>query len=118
LWELVPDELDPEDFDELAAIVIATAAAQGAVLAELSLVATVAAESGSVAAPVTIAPPTHHVDTRRLAVALSTAREDADTATQRLSRLASSEPVESSQRAYSRAIKEHPAVEGWVRQLD
>ena len=120
LWQLVPDELDPADFDELAAIVIATASAQGQTLAELSLVALVAAELGPAAAAPAAAPVgAHHLDTRRLSRALSTARESSTgDPTARLARLARSEPVESSQRAYSRAIREHPAVEGWVRGLD
>lgn len=120
LWELVPDELTPAEFDELAAVIIATASAQGQVLAELALLAVVAGELGPAAAAPAAAPVgAHHLDTSRLSRALSTARGSAgDDPSSRLARLARSEPVESSQRAYSRAIKKHPAVEGWVRQLD
>ena len=118
LWQLVPDKLDPTEFDELAAVIIGTASAQGQVLAELSLVAVVADELGpAAAAPVAAPPGAHHLDTERLSRALSTARLTGDPH-ERLARLARSEPVESSQRAYSRAIRNHRAVEGWVRQLD
>lgn len=121
LWELVPDELSPDDFDELAAVIVATASAQGAALAELSLLVAVAGELGTAAAaPAAVAPSLHHLDTGRLTRAFRTARESSTTGdpTARLARLARAEPVESSQRAYSRAIAEHPAVTGWVRALD
>lgn len=120
LWELVPDELSPADFDELAAVIVATASAQGAALAELSLLVAVAGELGpAAAAPAAAAPSLHHVDTDRLTRAFATARESSTgDPTARLARLARSEPVESSQRAYSRAIREHPAATGWVRALD
>lgn len=119
LWELVPDELDPANFDELAAVIVATASAQGAALAELSLLVAVAGELGpAAAAPAAAAPSLHHVNTERLTRAFATARESSGEPIARLARLARSEPVESSQRAYSRAIARHPAATGWVRQLD
>src|SRR5690606_22809258 len=120
LWELVPDELSPDDFDELAATIVATASAQGAALAELSLLVAVAGELGpAAAAPAAVAPSLHHLDTGRLTRAFRTARESSTgDPTARLARIARAEPVESSQRAYSRAIAEHPAVTGWVRALD
>lgn len=120
LWRLVPDELSPADFDELAAVIVATASAQGAALAELSLVVAVADELGpAAAAPAAAAPSLHHVNTERLARAFATARESSTgDPIARLARLARAEPVESSQRAYSRAIAGHPAATGWVRQLD
>ena len=115
LWQLVPDELDAETFDELAAVIIATAAAQGAVLAELSLTVELAAQTGVAVSPAAVQLPAHPVDTGRLARAVATARESPETAPVRLGRLARAEPVESSQRAYSRAIARHPGVGGWRR---
>ena len=118
LWRLVPGELDPADFDELAAVIIATASAQGAALAELSLVAVIDAQTGAVAPLTAATMPAHHLDTDRLVRALRTARESSGDPIMRLARLARSEPVESSQRAYSRALAESPVVEGWYRGLD
>lgn len=118
LWEAVGrGEIDAETFRDLAATLVARANAHGVILADLTLAGVSAAATGL---PVVVSsvPSAHYTDPDRLARALGTILGTEGDRTERLARLARSEPVETSQRAFTDGIKRSPLTEGWVRDLN
>lgn len=119
LYELVErGDLTLPEFRELAAVILAAANARGVTLAELSLYAFLAQAIGTPAPAVGVPPTPHQIDADRLTRALVTITESELDTRMQLDRLARSEPVEASQRAYGEAMDRSPRVSGWVRNLE
>jgi hypothetical protein len=119
LWASVGrGELALAEFVELAAVVVATANVQGHMLAELSLLSFLETSTGRTLAPVAAPPLAHYLDDGRLRLAVQTITSSELDTTMQLDRLARSEPVESSQRAYGEAMARSERVTGWTRGLE
>lgn len=121
LWAAVGrGDIDLATFQEIAAPLIARANAHGVILADLALAAATSQATGQAIVAASMASP-HHTDPARisgaLATILGTDPEQLDPEP-RLARLARSEPVNASQRAYSDGIKRSGWARGWVRDLN
>lgn len=108
-----------DQFVDLAGTVVMLGQQQGRIAAELSLVAWLQG-IGAAADPIAAAPLAHFQDHGRIRDALwtITAGGGNDQVKNRLSRMAYSETVESSQRAFLEALKESNHAGGWVRGLE
>ena len=109
LWEA--GRIDRAEFVARAAVVVATANARAATLADLSLAAAISVQLGQVIPAIGITPID---DMDRIRDAASTVAELGTVG--RAVRLARAEPLEAAARAYSAGIAESPHVVGWRRQ--
>lgn len=111
--------LDRAATAELIGIIVATANAQGAAAAELSVLAWVDSLGGAPALPANVPALAHYLDDGRLTAAAHTILEGAEAElVTRMGRLASSEPVEAAQRTYGEAIERSGRATGWTRKLN
>lgn len=97
---------------------IAKANVRATALADASLAATLSLETGSAVPAIGVTQRSGGTRMRRaIKEILDTPTADADML-MRVGRIARLEPIGQGARAYSRAIKAQPAVQGWVRGLD
>lgn len=114
-------EITANLFVDLGTVAVSLGQQQGRYMAELSLLAWLDAHKGS-ARPVAAPPIEHYHDSGRVRKGLETVIGDGiidpDETARRLERLAFSETVESSQRAFGAAMAKAPEVKGWTRGLE
>ena len=110
-----------DEFVDLATVAVSLGQQQGRAMAEVSLLAWLDA-AGVVASPVAAQPIAHYTDSERVRKALHTVMGagvlEPDVIEKQLRRLSFSETVESSQRAFAKAMHESGQVEGWTRGVE
>lgn len=110
--------LSRREFIDSAALLILRANAQGVALAELSLSALLEAVGAPLPMPDELVDAGHWLEEDRLMQAVAASLSIDEQAETRLERLARSEPVEATQRAFGRSMDRSEAVEGWTRDLE
>lgn len=118
----ISGEITAAQFIDLGVVLVSTGQAQGRMAAEVALMSWLQATVEATATPVAAAPLAHYQNTQRLEKALgtivTTGALDAETIERQLGRLAYSETVESSQRAFQEAMRDSLDVAGWTRGLE
>ncbi|MEL4358389.1 MULTISPECIES: hypothetical protein [unclassified Luteococcus] len=116
LWEALDlGELDPDDFPELVAMLVATANAQGAAAGQLAFRAFMEAHDAS---PTAIAAVAAVDDHERLLQAVGTVLSSELDTRMQLERLARNEPMQAATNAFHDAMQGEQRVSGWRRQLE
>lgn len=118
LYGNVGDVLTYQEFLDTAPAMIARANFAGVQLAQAATNTLLISAGQLMVTGAGLAVLDHALDQGRLLRAVSTCLEEVETAESRLQRLAASEPVETTQRAFGGLLDTTEAFEGWTRALE